>query len=103
MIKKDALEPGRIRKIEGPFGWIPRKFIMDGYTMVCNKDELLLYFFLVSVGDNHGLSFYGDRRICELLSIEQGALEDSRQKLQERSLIAYKKPLYQVLSLPSIE
>lgn len=102
MIKKELLESCRIRKIEGPFGWIPRKFIMDGYTMMCDKDELLLYFFLVTVGDNYGLSFYGDRRMCELLGIEQNTLERSRQKLQERSLIAYKKPLYQVLSLPFI-
>lgn len=102
MIKKELLEPSRIRKIDGPFGWISRKFIIDGYTMICDKDELLLYFFLAAVGDKHGLSFYGDRRMCELLGIEQDTLEHSRQKLQERSLVTYKKPLYQVLSLPSM-
>lgn len=103
MLKKELIDTDRVRKIDGPFGWIPRKFITDGYIMMLTPDELALYLFLIGVGDRQGMSFYGDRRISELLSMGLGSLQDTRQKLQERSLIAYKEPLYQVLSLPYIQ
>lgn len=102
-IKKDLLMPSRVRNIEHPFGWIPRRFITGGYIRICNKEELLLYFFLGIVSDKYGLSFYGDNTICMMLGISQEALEHARQSLQDKGLIGYKKPLYQVLSLPEIK
>lgn len=103
MIKKDMLIPDRKRSIEHPFGWIPRRFITGGYIRMCSKEELLLYFFLGIVSDSYGLSFYGDNSICMALGVEQEILVQARQSLESKGLIAYKKPLYQVLSLPSIE
>lgn len=100
MIKKEPIEPDRIRKINGPFGWIPREFITNGYIREFTKDEILLYFFLSAIGDSMGLSFYGDRSICEFLKIDLDALKQGRQGLEKKSYIKYQRPLYQVLSLP---
>lgn len=102
MIKKEPIEPDRIRKINGPFGWIPREFITNGYIRGFTKEELLLYFFLSVIGDSKGLSFYGDKSICEFLKIDPDALKRVRQGLEEKSYIRYQKPLYQVLPLPRI-
>lgn len=100
MIKKEILIPERVRNIERPFGWIPRRFITDGFIKQCNKEEALMYFFLGIVSDENGLSFYGDKAVEIFLGINQETLKYTRQLLQDKGLIAYKKPLYQVLSLP---
>lgn len=103
MIKKEPLISDRVRKIEYPFGWIPHRFITDGYAGVCTREELLMYIFLSVVSDKSGLSFYGDKKICSLLGINQQTLEETRQVLEAKSLIAYQKPLYQLLSLPVLK
>jgi hypothetical protein len=59
----------------------------------------MLYFFLIIVGDHRGLSFYGDQRICETLRLSLQGLDRGRRQLETQDLIAYQKPLYQVLSL----
>lgn len=100
MIKKEPLIPARVRKIEYPFGWIPHRFITNGYAGGCTREELLMYIFLTTVSDKSGLSFYGDKRICSVLGIDQQVLEDTRRILEAKGLIAYQKPLYQLLSLP---
>lgn len=102
MIKKEPLVPDRIRKIEGGFGWIPRRFVTDGYIQMCEREESLTYFFLSIVADRLGLSFYGDKTMCKLLHLTEGDLADIRGQLEKKAFIAYQKPLYQVLSLPPI-
>lgn len=102
MIKKEPIISERVRRIEGAFGWIPREFIVCGHIKELTREELLLYFFLVAVGDRQGLSFYGDKRVCEILKIDQDTLKRCRIGLEEKSYIEYEKPLYQVLSLPKI-
>jgi hypothetical protein len=54
---------------------------------------------LVTVADAEGLSYYSDRTAAGLLSMEPGALSQARRDLMGAGLIAYRKPLYQVLSL----
>jgi hypothetical protein len=62
-----------------------------------------LYLFLVTVGDAKGLSYYGDESIIKHLSMDQKALEHARVNLIRIGLIAWQKPLYQVLSLDTLE
>lgn len=100
MIKKQVLLPEKIRQIERPFGWIPQRFVTEGHIKLCRPEELLIYFFLSIVADRQGLSFYSDKRICDLLQLEPGTLYQCRRLLEEKSYIKYQKPLYQVLSLP---
>ena len=100
MICKRILDQERLRKIEGSFSWIDHRFITGGFLQDLSTPEILLYLFLVTVSDRHGISFYHDDRVCSLLKIPLTCLGEARQRLIMRSLIAYDPPLYQVLSLP---
>ena len=51
--------------------------------------------------DAQGLSYYSDSRIAELLGLEPAVLRSCRRELMDLELIAYQKPLYQLLSLES--
>lgn len=60
---------------------------------------MALYLFLVTVADADGLSWYSDATLCRQLSYGEGQLQNARAELQRAELIAYRKPLYQVLDL----
>jgi len=94
------LDPQRVRKIQGSFSWIDHRFITGGFLEPLTPLEILLYFFLVAVGDRQGLSFYHDDRLGRLLKIDLAALGKARRGLIEQSLLVYDPPLYQVLALP---
>jgi hypothetical protein len=58
-----------------------------------------LYLFLVTVGDPHGVSYYGDKSIMKRLSMDHSTLDSARRNLIQNGTIAWQEPLYQVLSL----
>jgi hypothetical protein len=60
-----------------------------------------LYLFLVTVADALGLSYYSDASLGRSLSMEPGRLSQARSDLIRAGLIAYQRPLYQVLALDS--
>jgi len=96
----EILAKDRIRNMDGGFGWIPKAFIHKGHIQGMQKIEILLYLFLSIVSDRNGISFYGDKRICWLLGITAEELIRARQSLMQNGYIMYKRPVYQVLSLP---
>jgi hypothetical protein len=102
MDTKWLIDSQRIRKIKGSFSWLDHRFITGGFIADMTCREILLYLFLIAVSDRHGLSFYHDDRICSLLKIDLASLGESRESLLERSLIAWRSPVYQVLDLPSV-
>lgn len=55
--------------------------------------------FLICVADNQGLSFYGDPALMAKLNMDQATLDQARSGLIRNSLIAWQRPIYQVLSL----
>ena len=99
MTEKTLINPDRIRKVPKQFTWIDGRLVRDGYLQQCNHGAAALYLFLVTVSDGRGLSYYGDKSICRQLSMESCVLSESRLQLIRANLIAYKKPLYQVLDL----
>lgn len=100
-INKKLLHPRRMRRIpRSGFSWIDRRFVTQGFAAESPQTELLLYLFLCVVADQRGLSFYGDRRLCEILKISSSSLDCARRGLEKRDLVLYRYPLYQVLSLP---
>lgn len=58
----------------------------------------MMYLFLVIVGDRSGMSYYSDRAVSERVNLSNVAT--AREELINADLIAYTRPLYQVLSLP---
>src|SRR6516162_8897384 len=92
---KRLLDPRRIRKAPPRgFGWIDHRLLRDGYIGRCSPQALALYVLLVCASDAQGLSYYSDPRVTQLLTLEPATLTQARQ-----GLIAYQKPLYQLLSL----
>ena len=54
---------------------------------------------LVTVGDEHGLSYYSDATLGRLLSLPADEVAAARGQLVAAALIAHEAPLYQVLAL----
>jgi hypothetical protein len=95
------LRAERRRRIpQSGFSWIDRRFVREGHLARLSGEAALLYLFLVTVADRDGLSFWSERRIAELLRLEVSTLKAVRAELEQADLIAYRYPLYQVLSLP---
>ncbi len=63
-----------------------------------SNEAVCLYLFLVSVGDRFGMSYYSDRAVYARVNISD--IYAIRQELISAELIAYAKPVYQVLSIP---
>lgn len=75
------------------------RLVRDDYLTLCDCTSLALYLFLVTVCDVQGLSYYSDASICRRLGIDALELATARRQLEQAELIAFRKPLYQVLSL----
>jgi len=104
MVVKRVLCPARLRKVPPQFNWIDHRLIRDKHICRCSAQALALYLFLVSVADAEGLSYYSEGSIARLLPLDAPAVQRARQELVAAQLIAYQRPLYQVLSLdePSV-
>jgi hypothetical protein len=100
MIKKKILNDKRIRRIRGSFGFIPHRFLTDGFLTALDQHQLLLYFFLVLVSDRYGLSYYGYDSICTATRLTLEQYIDARNSLIKKDLIAFDGTLFQVLQLP---
>ena len=94
--------PDRRRCIRGSFSWIDHRFLREGFDEGLTRLEKLLYFVLVAVSNQDGVSFYSDARLAELLDIRfPHDLSSARNELVARDLIAYEGGIYQVLDLPA--
>lgn len=69
------------------------------YIEKLSHSQASLYLFLVCVADDKGLSYYGDTALMKKLGMDQACLNQSRSGLIRNNLIAWEKPIYQVLSL----
>jgi hypothetical protein len=98
-MKQRVLNPERLRKVPPQFSWIDHRLVQDNDFVRCEHSAWALYLFLTSVGDVQGLSYYSDASLMRRLNLDQIRLSASRQQLIQAGLIAYEKPLYQVLSL----
>jgi hypothetical protein len=101
-MKKRVLNPERLRKVPAQFSWIDHRLVRENYFVRCEHSAWALYLFLASVGDAEGLSYYSDASLLRRLNMDQVQLSSSRRQLIQAGLIAYEKPLYQVLSLEPV-
>lgn len=102
MITKHLLRADRQRQIPPSFSWVDHRLIRHAHLRGCDPNAWALYLFLVTVGDVQGLSYYSDAAISRHLKLDLLQLAGARQQLLQADLIAYRKPLYQVLSLPEL-
>lgn len=100
MIARTPILPQRTRAIQGSFAAIEHRFLRSGFWETLNQHELLLYLFLVLVGDRQGLSWYGYDKIMSLLAFSLDEYIWARDGLINKDLIAFDGRMFQVLSLP---
>ena len=99
MIIKHLICAQRLRKVPGRFSWVDQRLVRERYIESCSHAAAALYLFLVTVADHEGLSYYSDASLMTRLSMDALSLEQARSNLVAVGLIAFKPPLYQVLSL----
>jgi hypothetical protein len=91
----------RVRKIPTQFSWVDHRLVRERYIERCDAHAAALYLFLVTVADAQGLSYYCDASLGRSLSTDPVRLSKARGDLIRAGLIAYQRPLYQVLALDS--
>ncbi len=96
---REPVLPKRRRRIPPQFSWVDHRLVRDGHIEGRSVEALALYLFLVSVADADGLSWYSVAALCRALSWRPPQLCQARRELCEAALVAYRKPLYQVLDL----
>lgn len=96
---REPVLPKRRRRIPPQFSWVDHRLVRDGHIEGRSAEALALYLFLVTVSDADGLSWYSEAALCRVLSWTPPQLRHVRDELRSVGLVAYRKPLYQVLDL----
>jgi hypothetical protein len=99
MVPKNPILPQRVRRVPRQFSWVDHRLVREQYIDRCSYPAAALYLFLITVGDAKGMSYYGEEAIMQRLSMDLATLQEARDNLIRSDLIAWEKPLYQVLSL----
>lgn len=99
MVVKRILCPDRLRRVPRQFSWVDHRLVRERRICGLSHQALALYLFLLTVGDAEGLSFYSDGALERYLDMDGPAAGKARAELCAAGLIAYSRPLYQVLSL----
>lgn len=97
---KKILDTTRIRQTHNGFGFIPHRFLRDGFLSSPDRVETQLYLFYVLAADRYGISFYGERRIGDRLNLSPDQLKNARNGLLDKDLICCEENICQVLELP---
>ena len=99
---REPIVPQRRRQVPPQFSWVDHRLVRDGHVQGRSAPALALYLFLVAVADADGLSWYSEAALCRQLSCDATELQGARTELQQAGLVAYRKPLYQVLDLAPV-
>jgi hypothetical protein len=96
-----APAPDRIRqRLPERYSWIDQK--ARGRLQGCPSHALTLYLMLTLVGNRHGLSYHGEMSLTALTKLDKWQVRTARRALVEAGLIAYARPMYQVLDLSGV-
>ena len=101
MINKQILRPERLRHVPPQFSWVDQRLVRENFLRHAEPAAWALYLVLVTVADAQGLSYYSEATLSRLLKLDSLQLVQCRQQLVGADLLAYQKPLYQVLALPA--
>jgi hypothetical protein len=96
---KEPLSLAQLRQVPKQFSWVDQRLVREHYLDGLSHPACALYLFLLTVADAQGLSYYSEPTLCRRLSMSQATLRQTRQELITRQLLAYRRPLYQVLAL----
>lgn len=98
-MEKTLIDHERVRRTPPQFSWVDHRLVRGNYLMRASAPAWALYLVLVTVGDEHGLSYYAPRTLARLLSLSEDGVAEARRQLIAAGVLAYADPLYQVLGL----
>jgi len=98
-IDKKPICPHMIRQVPEQFSWVDHRLVRERYIDYLSHKAATLYLFLITVSDAQGLSYYGDETLQKRLAMNSSDLVEARDALIRQQLLAFKKPIYQVLAL----
>jgi len=78
---------------------VDHRLVRDRRLDACSHSAAALYLFLVVVADAEGLSYYSDPTLMQRLRMDGETFAQARLNLIRADLIAWRKPIYQVLPL----
>ncbi len=78
---------------------LDHELLHGGYLHRMSHEALVLYLFLVVVGNREGRSFYAERSIMDILRLSGQGLVKARTELVSEGLIEYRRPYWWVLTL----
>lgn len=96
---KRPISSAHLRTVPSQFSWVDQRLVRERYIDQLSHQACALYLFLVTVADAQGRSYYADPSLCQRLSMTRNDLHLARQALITLGLVAYQRPLYQVLAL----
>ena len=71
---------------------IDHQILHGRYLHRLSHESMVLYLFLVVVGDRQGRSFYSDRSITEILRLSSPQIHHAREELISESLVTHVHP-----------
>ena len=96
---KRPISLAKLRRVPPQFSWVDQRLVRDHSIDQLSPQASALYLFLVTVADAQGLSYDADPSLCQRFSLTGTELSQARQALITRGLVAYQRPLSQVLAL----
>jgi hypothetical protein len=96
---KHPISVSKLSKVPTPFSWVDQRLVRERYLDQLSHEACTLSLFLVTVADAQGLSFDSDQALCQRLSMTSAVFSQARQALIACTLVAYQRPLSQVLAL----
>lgn len=81
---------------------VDHEILHGGYLHRLSHESMVLYLFLVVVGDRDGRSFYADITIRDIVRLSERGLNSARQQLIKVGLIDYQRPYWWVRNIPCI-
>ena len=91
------VSPERVRTLPEHFAWVDHR--IREHLATLTLEEIALLFFLHLAADKFGCSYWSDSTIAKRLGLQAGAVTEARLGLVRTGLVAYRYPLYQILSL----
>jgi hypothetical protein len=98
-MQKRPISSTKLRQVPSQFSWVDQRLVRERYIDQLSHEACALYLLLVTVADAQGLSFYSEPSLCQRLSMTPEGLRQARGRLVHLGLVAYERPLYQVLAL----
>lgn len=92
----------RLRRVPSQFSWVDHRLVRDHHIERARAASWALYLVLVTVGDEHGVSYYAERTLGRMLGLSVEQVEAGREELVRIGVVAYASPMYQVLGLEEV-